>query len=254
MKAVLPLLLVAGTACADERIVTETYDENRVYDVYTKVGRATLIQLEGDESLSSSSVSALGIGDADAWNLGVRGHNIILKPTARLPQTNIVVVTNKRTYSFELVGAPKGRQATYVLRFRYPDTEAAKAAEAAKRAAVVTAAAVPKKINTGYTWRGTALALKPTAAFDDGRFTRLVYDDARELPVFYKVLPDGTEALLNSHVDGNTVVFHEVVRSARARLGTAVIEIINRGYSLPAFNETGSTVPGVSRVGRASHE
>ena len=257
----LVLALVAGLAHAnDPRIRTEIYDKSAVYDVHTQIGRASLIQFEEDESLVISPSSVLGIGDADAWNLGVRGNNIVLKPTQKMPQTNVVVVTNKRTYSFELMAAGKDTMPTYILRFRYPDSEAAKAAaEAAAEAkrAQITAAARAEKtaINTDYVWRGDNELLKPTAAYDDGRFTRLVYDHSGELPVFFKVLPDGTEALLNSNVDPDqkqTVVLHEVIRTVRARLGDQVIEIVNRAYTLPKFNQTGTSVPGAVRVDKGT--
>ena len=138
MKKLIALVLacVASLAHAnDPRIRTEIYDKSVVYNVHTQIGRASLIQLEEDESLVISPSSVLGIGDADAWNLGVRGNNIVLKPTQKMPQTNVVVVTNKRTYSFELQATAKDSMPTYILRFRYLDTEAAKAAaEAAAEA------------------------------------------------------------------------------------------------------------------------
>ena len=263
MKKLIAFVLacVAGLAHADDpRIRTEIYDKAKVYNVHTQIGRASLIQLEEDESLVISPSSVLGIGDADAWNLGVRGNNIVLKPSQKMPQTNVVVVTNKRTYSFELLATAKDSMPTYILRFRYLDTEAAKAAaEAAAEAkrVQITAAARAEKtvVNTNYVWRGDNELLKPTAAYDDGRFTRLVYDHSGELPVFFKVLPDGTEALLNSNVDPEDkriVVLHEVIRTVRARMGDQVIEIINRAYTLPKFNETGTSVPGAVRVDKGT--
>lgn len=257
MKKLTILLLacVANSAYAnDPRIRTEIYNKSSVYNVHTQIGRASLIQLEDGESLEISPSSLLGIGDAEAWNLGVRGNNIVLKPTQKMPQTNVIVVTNKRTYSFELLATAKDSMPTYILRFLYPDTEASKAAAEAKRVQITAAARAEKTvINTDYFWRGDNELLKPTAAYDDGRFTRLVYDHSGELPVFFKVLPDGTEALLNSNIDPEhkqTVVLHEVIRTVRARLGNQVIEIINRAYKLPKFNETGTSVPGAMRTDR----
>ncbi|MRD49392.1 conjugal transfer protein TrbG [Caenimonas koreensis DSM 17982] len=254
------LAIVALSAHADPRIRTEIYDKTQVYNVHTMIGRATLIQLEDDESLAISPASVLGIGDADAWNLGVRGNNIVLKPSQKMPHTNVVLVTNKRTYSFELLATPKEATPTYILRFRYPDSEAAKAAaEAAAEAkrAQITAAAKAEKVvvNADYVWRGDNEMLKPTAAYDDGRSTRLVYDHGGELPVFFKVLPDGSESLLNFNIDPahkNTVVLHEVIRTVRARMGDSVIEIVNKGYVLPKFNESGTGVPGTVRVDKGS--
>ncbi|WP_341353087.1 TrbG/VirB9 family P-type conjugative transfer protein [Xylella fastidiosa] len=86
----------------------------------------------------------MGIGDAKAWDLGVRGNNIVLKPTQKMPQTNVIVVTNKRTYSFELLATAKDSMPTYILRFRYPDTEASKAAAEAKRVQTTAVARAEK--------------------------------------------------------------------------------------------------------------
>lgn len=264
MRKLLAMCCLIGSSVSichadDKRIVEETYDKSRVYNVYTQVGRATLIQFEDDESLVISPSSVLGIGDADEWDLGVRGSSLVLKPWKDTPNTNMVVVTNKRAYSFELMPTPIGKAPTYILRYRYPDTELAKAnaealAEAKRVEATAAAKAEKVAVNTNYVWRGDNELLKPSAAFDDGRFTRLIYDNAAELPVFYKVMPDGSEALLNSNVDPEDrriVVLHEVIRTVRARMGNEVIEIINRSYKLPKFNSTGSGVHGVVRVEKA---
>jgi len=255
---VLCFCLGAGhvSAQADPRVRTEVYDARKVYTVYTGIGIASLIQFEGDESLVLSPSSVLGIGDADAWNLGVRGNNIVLKPATRMPKTNVVVVTNKRTYSFDLLPADKESPPTYVIRFSYPDTLAAvNEAEQGRLRLTMDARALRRVINTNYTWKGhvSESALVPTAAWDDGRFTRLTYDHAGELPVFFKVLPDGSEALLNYNVDQRekgTIILHEVIRMARVRLNEQVIEIYNRRYKVPEINKTGAGAYGAVRVGR----
>jgi type IV secretion system protein VirB9 len=250
----LALALMTGSALAeDTRMRTEIYDASQVYKVYTAIGKATLIQFESDESLMISPASVLGIGDAEAWHLGVRGNNVVLKPATRLPRTNIIIVTNKRTYAFDLIPAGK-RTSTYVIRFRYLDTEA-ELAEAEQRRLEITAAARAARwpVNTDYLWKGYPedAALAPTAAWDDGRFTRLEYDHAGELPVFYKVLPDGSESLLNYNIDTKDkaiVVLHEVIRLVRVRLNQQVIEIRNQGYKLPALNRTGAGEYGATRI------
>jgi len=246
------IFTIGASYAADDRIRTEIYDPDRVYPVYTVIGRATLIQFENGESLLTSPDSALGMGFADAWNLGVRGNNIVLKPSVKRPRTNLVVVTNKRTYSFDLLIAPQGIEPTYILKFRYLDSETAKALAETKRVQIIGVAQSRKiTINTNYVWRGIGDLLKPTAAYDDGRFTYLIYDNAAELPVFFKVMPDGTEALLNSHVDpqhGQTIVLQEIIRTIRARLGDQVIEIINKAYKQSSFNEDKTGVRGAVRI------
>lgn len=240
----------------DNRIRNEIYNKDAVYNVFTRVGRASLIQFEDDETLVVSPSSVLGIGEANDWDLGVRGSSLAIKPLKAKPATNLLVVTNKRSYAFELLPAPKNSQPTYILRYRYFDTEqaraAAEAAAEAKRVSITAASkAAPVKVNTNYVWRGDNELFKPTGAYDDGRFTRLIYDSAVELPVFYKVLPDGSEALLNYNVDQQDrriVILQEVIRTVRARQGNDVIEIVNKGYVLPKLNMTGTSVHGAVRV------
>ncbi|MDR2014124.1 MAG: TrbG/VirB9 family P-type conjugative transfer protein, partial [Azoarcus sp.] len=231
----------------DPRIREVAYDPNKVYTIYTGVGFANLIQFAPDETLQAPRKSLLGMGDAGAWHVGAVGNSVSLKPAAVENGSNVVLVTNKRTYAFDLRPATKTNPPTYILRFTYPENQAADIAAERRRLGLTAASRAEKRtINTDYIWKGydTDVLLAPTAAWDDGRFTRLVYNHAGELPVFYKVLPDGTEALVNYNVDDKvkeTIVLQEVVRIVRARLNNQVIEIHNRSYKQPAVNR----IPGL---------
>jgi type IV secretion system protein VirB9 len=243
------LLSASVQAGSDPRIRVEEYRNDSVFDIYATVGRATLIQLEADESLGSSDQSVLGVGDAEAWNIGVRGNNIVLKPRASLPRTNIVIVTNKRTYSFDLKIAPKNVHPTYILRFKYPESEALQI-QAALEAEAVKLKLLDDlkekntfefKLNTEYSWRGQADWLVPTMAYDNGLFTYLIYDTGRSLPVLYKVNPDGNESLLNTSIDPDDrsiIRIHEVLGVVRARLDNNVIEIKNNKITDSVLNRS----------------
>ena len=264
MKKIIPTSLILSgliltsthVLASDMRIQREVYSSDRVYTINTKVGRTTLIQLEEGETLTMSDSTVLGMGDATAWNLSVRGNNIIFKQAQKQPETNLIIATNKRTYAFDLFTADKDTLATYVMRFTYPDTEAQKAVqEASKLEASAKLAAQLKTdvraLNFDYVWRGDNALLKPTAVWDDGRFTRLQYDHAGLLPVFFKVLPDGSEARINSNVDavdGRIIVLQEVTETIKARLNDDVIEITNKAYALPAFNQHGVGIAGAIRT------
>lgn len=235
----------------DGRIQTVVYSPNDVVRIRARIGSAVLVQLEDGERLTGDETTTLGMGDAEAWKLNARGNNIVFKPKAVSPDTNMIITTSKkRTYVFDLsTSAPKGKKAqatTYVLRFVYPDTAADKArAEARKHARALEklkqAGRRPNaKHNYDYWGRGDK-ALAPTAAYDNGRFTYFSFDNGRELPLIYKVMDDGTEALLNSHIDGDTVVIHETAKRYVLRLGKSVLGLENRGYNEKGtFNRTGS--------------
>ena len=263
--ALLLLINVQHAIADDRRIKTEFYSDDVVYKIYTKVGRTSLIQFsEGEFLKGNSEKTLLGLGDSEAWELGVRGNNIALKPKKPFPDTNINVVTNKRTYSFDLISVQKSENVTYVVRFNYPPTQedfakrdTQKAIEIKKEQILTPAKAEKVSINTEYVWKGEREELKPTAAYDDGRFTRLVYDNAGQLPVFFNVMPDGSEALINYSVDPDdkrTIILEGVIKTARARLNNDVIEIINKNYQLPKFNNFGTSVHGTVRVNKGSLE
>jgi type IV secretion system protein VirB9 len=259
----------SSVASADSRIREEVYNRKEIYTVYAEIGKAMLIEFQPGETIDTklTDLSLLGMGFGNAWEIGTRAHSLVLKPSNPRPDTNIIIVTNKRRYIFDVRLAGKSRQPTYAISFTYPEDERRERAElaaeanrvAAKNVAAlaakdqITAASRAKKvvINTDYAWRGTNQLLRPTAAWDDGQFTHLEYKHSGELPLFYKVLPDGTEALINQNISqssGYTTVLQEVTRVIRARLGEEVIEIVNKNYKVPEFNETGTSVHGAVRI------
>ncbi|PMC18234.1 P-type conjugative transfer protein VirB9 [Oligella urethralis] len=248
-------LVIPQASKKDARIQTVTYSPYDVVNVRAKIGRAVLIQLEEDERLEGDS-AALGMGDSEAWNLSVKGNNILFKPQMENPDTNMIVTTNKRTYVFQLSVDENSTQApTYVLRFHYPDTAAKnKAAKDAKnRQALNVMSGQFNRLdviiaNDQYFGFGDK-NIKPTAMYDDGRFTYLEFNHGKELPVVYKRMPDGTESLINMHVKGNTVVVHEMARDFVLRLGNSVLGIENRGFDKTGqFNHLGTSEGDAVRI------
>lgn len=257
--------VVVSTASAgarDPRIRVEQYDPDQVVNIYTAVGNPTLIQFEDDERVVDDPKGMLGMGDAKAWSVGPRGSNIMLKPKAKQPDTKLLVVTNKRTYAFEIKSVPaKSKvQPTLIVRFNYPDTRAKLArAEASKQEAIAQRlqqiggkgdADVSKGRNRNYMKRGDEV-LAPSQVEDDGRFTFMRFDSTRELPVVYKLLPDGREALTNFHMepDTGTMVIHETAANFILRYGKSVMAIRNDGWNPNGpLDLTGSTKPRTLRM------
>lgn len=62
-----------------------------------------LVQLEKDEFLAEADPAAtIAMGDALGWTLSAHGNNIVFKPAVEKSETNMLIVTNKRTYVFQL--------------------------------------------------------------------------------------------------------------------------------------------------------
>ena len=184
-----------------------------VVRIRTGIGKAVLVQLAADERFVGDS-TGLATGNSAAWKVSVQGSNIFFKPAMSSPRTNMVLATNKRTYVFDLALAGKGQAQTYVLRFRYPeDIRKQQLADEAKRRTAGTMKELYPDTTHGFRnydfWAFGEKSLAPTAMWDDGRFTYLRFNNARDMPAVFKVSPDGTESTVNSHVDMDTLVVHD---------------------------------------------
>lgn len=255
MNSSLAAILVAFSlpALADSRIRTETYSKERVYAIYAQVGKAALVQLEADEQLKGEA-TALGMGVSEAWSMGVRGNNIVFKPKHENYVTNMIVVSNKRTYAFDLKPANSKNPPTYILRFHYPDTitkqknlarkkqqaQLAKQKDAFKALSDAGVLHDAMAKNFSYFGKGSQ-HLAPSEMWDNGRFTYLKFNDGRDMPAIYRVEMDGSETLLNTHQENDTTVIHEVNEKIILRLGRSVLLIENRGFNPKGkFNATGT--------------
>ncbi len=268
MKKLLPILLSVSVISisanaqqfpipqgADKRVQTFFYDPSDVFDINAKVGYSTLIQFEKDEIIPDSG--GLGMGDSKAWSLEVRANNIFFKPVTPMPDTNMLVVTNKRTYAFNL-SAQESVPPTYIARFKYPkpikkidNPNPTPQANKLKLAGTTTDGKkifINKEINTNYWYRGDK-QIKPTNVWDDGLFTYLKYAHAGDLPIVLKVLNDGTETLVNTHVDADKLVVHDKGSLYRLRFNNLVGDVSSvKIDDFAKFNKTGTANPEEKRI------
>lgn len=235
----------------DDHVKVTPYRSDEVFRVPIKIGKATLIQLEQGETVDDPT-SGLGMGDAKAWHLSPRGNNIFLKPATELPDTNLIIATNKqRTYAFTLVTAKKNEVPVYLLRFTYPDTEAKLTTDAIQKREqkYIEEKQISREVkNDRYFMRGDT-TLAPTAAWDNGEFTFLQFDTGRSLPMPFVVDADGKESIPNRHQDGNTIIVHQTAARFHLRLDDLVLQIDNDGYNPdPATRNLGTSINGLVRT------
>lgn len=233
------------SAGLDNRVQVFNYSPNDVYVINTKAGHASLIQLEEGEFIHDDG--GVGMGLADSWNIAVKGNNIFFKPVSPMPDTNLLLVTNKRTYAFVLTTSYDSNSLSYIARFNYPVV--AKVSDTSVLPEYVVKSHtledgreiyIDADFNKNYLYRG-AESIKPTNVWDNGRFTYLKYDHANDLPVAYRVLPDNSEMLVNSHIENDTLVLQEIGTVYRLRLGNEVGEIGNQYNRKPKFNVNGTS-------------
>ncbi len=209
----------------DKRIATVQYNPKDVIVIHTKMGTTTLIQLDENETISQSD-SGLGIGDAKAWGFSVRGNNIFLKPTAKNPDTNLTIVSDKgRTYSFDLVTRWRPH---YIVKLEYKKPKTA--SDYALKIPCSDGAQ-----NFDYLKWGDA-ELAPQYMWDDGRFTCLKFTENAELPVAYQIGSDGKESLINYHFNQDTMVIRSVANEYRLRLGERVLGLSSDRVKYSGYN------------------
>jgi type IV secretion system protein VirB9 len=229
---------------ADARIKTVDYDPAQVVRLIGVFRTATQIVFAPEEQ-----VQHVALGDSSAWDVAADKNVLFLKPKAKGAPTNLIVTTERgaqtRSYIFELVtrsAAARRRDSYFVLRFRYPADEQARAETVVSAAAAalerrVTAlklerGAVEGPRNLAYSLQGPG-DLEPSEVSDNGRFTVLRFPGAQAVPAIYTVSPDGSEALAAFDVRGEFVVVHGVSPGLRLRRGRQVLCISNDAYRPP---------------------
>ncbi|MBQ9619919.1 MAG: TrbG/VirB9 family P-type conjugative transfer protein, partial [Neisseriaceae bacterium] len=148
------------------------------------------------------------------------------------------------------------QQPTYLLRFHYPTEEEKarrkRAAQQERALNMMVKFGLSKetaKLNYLYYGKGDK-AIAPSAIWDDGRFTYIQYADNRDLPAVYKINPDGSEMLVNSHMEEDVIVVHETAPKLIIRLGESVLGVENKGYKTGSYNRLKTNQPDAVRINK----
>lgn len=255
----LAALAVAGTAHGaqipeagkkDARIRFATYDPYDVVTIYTRYGMETHIVLDANEKV----VDMTG-GDTEAWGVATKRdrNGFFIKPSADLPDSNIHVVTSKRTYTFDLKLARKGKGQIGFMTvfFRYPEAQRATNAAASEAEQVRGLLDAPSLGgNRRYTVQGSS-DLAPIEAWDDGRSTFFRFRARSSIPAIYTARGDdqSVEQIENPTVKDDVVQLPGVRRKFVLRIGKQVACVFNEGYDPNAARPVTNTAsPYVKRT------
>lgn len=168
----------AGTG--DPRFQSVAYAPDQVVQIEGAPGYQITLELSPDERAET-----IALGDSTAWQVTAnrRGDLLFIKALTGAP-TNMTVITNVRTYNFDLnAGSPSSM--AYTVRFEYPPP-AAPAEEGLADAAA----------EGRYRLDGDK-ALRPSEISDDGVHTYIRWPRDRALPAVYAVTDGGQEMLVN---------------------------------------------------------
>jgi type IV secretion system protein VirB9 len=208
---VLPLFLAALAAAplsasaqvrpqpgqGDPRIQSIEYDADQVVQIQAAPGYQVTLELGSDELIEN-----VAVGDSGAWQVTANrnGSRLFVKPVQSSVTTNMTVITNVRTYAFELVPlfGPSPEMA-YTIRFRYP---APATAQASAEAELI--------VEGRYRLSGER-TLRPSRISDDGRHTYIEFPRDSAIPAIYAVDDRGQESLVNGMMRDDLFVIDSVV-------------------------------------------
>lgn len=104
----------------DSRIKTLVYNENEVFRIIVHYGYQSSIEFAKNEEIQT-----LSLGDSYSWKITPVGNRIFIKALTKKGRTNMTLITNKRSYHFDIISRENSnlvdQELVYVARFFYPD-------------------------------------------------------------------------------------------------------------------------------------
>ncbi|HZX80940.1 MAG TPA: TrbG/VirB9 family P-type conjugative transfer protein [Lysobacter sp.] len=232
LLALLPAAVHAGP------VQNYDYVENRVYPIRTGLGIATQIELSPSENVIDYST-----GFSSGWDISRRDNVFYVKPRNVDVDTNLLIRTETHSYILELrvvatdwraLDQAKDAGVQYKVVFHYPSdarfkAEADKPAEPSPELSVALDSSRAYNFDYDYSTRTKLRALVPANVYDDGRFTYIQLGDMSPFPtgsfpaVFGSEKENGDEFVVNTTVQGNTIIVHGTYRYLVIRHGKNVV-------------------------------
>ena len=238
LLAAATLALAAPARAEDPRMVERLYNPVEVVTIHGHTVVQATIRFEDDEHIEN-----VAIGDSQKWQVtpNRRANLLFVNPLFQRAATNMTVVTDKRTYLFDLVASSANRSPVYVLSVTYPEEPEevqqadAEASEAAGPNELELAAATdpyavvdPALLNHDWRKRGDRKLL-PVSIYDDGNATFLTWSAGTPLPAILIKDHKGDEGPVNYAVRGDVIVVEGVPREIVLRSGEDSATLTNQG-------------------------
>ena len=236
----------AAQAAPDNRIRSLAYNPNEIVRIVGKTGIQSTIEFAADERIEN-----VAVGDSSKWQItpNRRASLLFVKPLAARSRTNMTVVTDRRTYMFDLVAGEPRSAAIYALKFSYPNDKPAQAGTPVQQVAVqapVQAAMTADKLHFDWNKKGSG-KLFPARVFDDGQSLFLAWDKETPLPAILTQSEDRKEGPVNYRMSGEYIVISPIPANLVLRYGNRVATLWPSRRIVPAQPPTNA----VSRMAAA---
>lgn len=219
--ALLSCSAAAGAAAFDGRIRSVAYDPNEIVRIIGKAGIQSTIEFRADEQIEN-----VAVGDSSTWQItpNRRASLLFVKPLTARSRTNMTVVTDKRTYMFDLVAGDKWTAPLYALKFSYPHEKAPEPSSTPVQQAAVTppvsepATLAADKLHFDWVTKGNGKLL-PARVFDDGTSLYMAWSRETPLPAILTMSEDRKEGPVNYRMSGEYIVVSPVPANLVLRYG-----------------------------------
>lgn len=179
----------------DPRLQSIDYRDNQIVQIFGAPGYQISIALAPDEQVQS-----IALGDSAGWQVSPThsGDHLILKPLLAGANTNMTVVTDMRTYAFDLVSLEgPASDMPYTISFRYSTPQPA-------------SVTVGKANSVGRYRISGDHSLRPAQIYDDEIHTYIDWPANAALPATYSLDERGQETLTSGAMRGGTYVIDSV--------------------------------------------
>ena len=211
-----------AAAATDGRIRTQAYDANQIVRILGKPGIQSTIEFAADERIEN-----VAVGDSAAWQItpNRRASLLFVKPLNARSRTNMTVVTDRRTYMFDLVAGERSSTPVYALKFSYPNDKKAEPTRPAQQQPAASpqqqAALTADRLHFDWKSKGSDKLL-PDRVFDDGSSLYLAWNRDNPLPAILTQTEDRKEGPVNYRMSGEYIVVSPIPQNLVLRYGKRV--------------------------------
>jgi type IV secretion system protein VirB9 len=202
------------------------YAEGALYRLYAAPEQVTDITLQPGETLSSVSAGDTVrwvVGDTSSGTGAAKQAHVLVKPFAAGLKTNLVIMTDRRSYHLVLESTDKTSMAA--ISWTYPQDQLIALHQQNERAETIAPIAenvALEDLHFRYAISGDTPPWRPTRAFDDGTHVYIEFPsriDQGEAPPLFVVGPMGDNQLVNYRVRRNYYIVDRLFAAAELRLG-----------------------------------
>jgi type IV secretion system protein VirB9 len=248
--AVLATVSANAATARDNRLASRPYKSDEVVRVDGKVNVQASIMFEDGENIEN-----VAVGDSESWQItpNKRANLLFVKPLTATARTNMTVVTDKRTYFFDLVAAPSATP-LYALRFTYVEDKPQVAAAVPGASPMLGTALDPAEqqvlsgeqpvdpalLNFAWAKQGST-RLYPSRIYDDGSATYVTWPAAVPIPAILIRNEKNEEGPVNFAVRGDAIVIDGVPATIVLRSGRNAATLSYQGTRTSGMRLTSLT-------------